>query len=201
MKTFKTEKGLELLLMNLQGKDYLAVQQRVIWFRSEHPDWSIETEVTLLPNDRAIAKAIIRDPKGQVLATGHKLESHKDFPAGYIEKAESGAIGRALALVGYGTQFAVEMEEGERIVDSPVAPRGFEHTGSAPSGSDDPGEFVFTMKKFKGQKLKDIQTHELRNYADFLERSAVTEGKPPGPMASELISAINAHLNEDDKTL
>jgi hypothetical protein len=36
-------------------------------------------------------------------------------------KAETKAVGRALAMLGYGTQFAPEMDEGERIVDSPVA--------------------------------------------------------------------------------
>ncbi len=38
----------------------------------------------------------------------------------YIEKAETGAIGRALAALGYGTQFAPEFNEEHRIVDSPV---------------------------------------------------------------------------------
>ena len=40
--------------------------------------------------------------------------------ADYLEKAETRAVGRALAMCGYGTQFAPELEERERIVDSPV---------------------------------------------------------------------------------
>jgi hypothetical protein len=55
-----------------------------------------------------------------VIATGTKAESRNGF-TDYLEKAETGAIGRALALCGYGTQFAPELEEAERIVDSPVA--------------------------------------------------------------------------------
>lgn len=45
------------------------------------------------------------------------LEGFGDF----IEKAETGAIGRALALVGFGTQFcADELDEGPRLADSPA---------------------------------------------------------------------------------
>ena len=40
-----------------------------------------------------------------------------------MEKAETGSIGRALALLGYGTQFcADELDEGDRIVDAPAEP-------------------------------------------------------------------------------
>jgi ribosomal protein S27AE len=37
-----------------------------------------------------------------------------------MEKAETGSVGRALSLCGYGTQFASELEEGQRIVDAPI---------------------------------------------------------------------------------
>ena len=44
-KTFKTPKGTELPLLDLRGKDYLMVAHRLVWFREEHSDWTIETEV------------------------------------------------------------------------------------------------------------------------------------------------------------
>ena len=48
------------------------------------------------------------------------METARGFPD-YVEKAETGAIGRALGVLGYGTQFAPEFDEGtERIVDSPM---------------------------------------------------------------------------------
>ena len=123
MKTFKTKKGTELPLMDVRGRDYLQVAHRLVWFREEHPDWSIETEFVSVNNVEALAKATIKDQIGRVIATGHKSETQKDFPAGHSEKAETGAIGRALALVGYGTQFAPELDEEERLVDAPIAPR------------------------------------------------------------------------------
>ena len=59
------------------------------------------------------------------------MEKAASFPD-YVEKAETGAIGRALAALGYGTQFAPELNEQHRIVDSPVdrAPNGYESNGS-----------------------------------------------------------------------
>jgi hypothetical protein len=119
MKTFKTKASTELPLRDMRGKDYLDVAWRIVWLREEHPDWSIQTEFIYQDGQSALAKATITLPNGQIMATSHKEESLADFPAGYREKAETGAIGRALALCGYGTQFAPDIDEGERIVDSP----------------------------------------------------------------------------------
>lgn len=119
MKTFKTPKGTELPLLDLKGKDYLQVAHRVVWFREEHPDWRIETNFAQLTLELAIAHAVIRDSSGNVMATAHKREDARHFPD-FAEKAETGAIGRALALVGFGTQFAPELDEEERVVDSPT---------------------------------------------------------------------------------
>lgn len=106
--------------MDMRGKPYLQVAHRILWWREECPTHSVETEFVILNEKEATAKATIKDGAGRVLATSHKTETHKDFPAGHAEKAETGAIGRALALCGYGTQFAPELDEEERIVDSPV---------------------------------------------------------------------------------
>lgn len=119
---FKTPRGTELPLLNLKGKEYLQVAHRLVWFREEHPKWSIKTEFLDMGPDYALAKASISDLKGTCLATSHKYEDRKGF-FDFREKAETGAIGRCLALLGYGTQFAAdELDEGERIVDSPTPP-------------------------------------------------------------------------------
>lgn len=119
-RTYRTPKGTELPLLNLRGREYLEVKYRLVWFREDHPDWAIETELLSVTELSAYARAIIKDDKGRIIATSHKFETKKGFPD-FIEKAETGAIGRALALIGYGTQFcADELDEGERVVDAPV---------------------------------------------------------------------------------
>lgn len=119
MKTFKTKKGTELPLLDLRGKEYLQVAHRLVWFREEHPDWGIQTEFVEKSPTHAIVKSTITNEKGFIMSTAHKAETKQGF-ADFHEKAETGAIGRALAACGYGTQFAPDLDEGERIVDAPV---------------------------------------------------------------------------------
>ena len=99
--------------------DYLPVAARIMWFRREHPDWSIITKIIQLANKGVLMKAFIKNAEGRVIATARKKETEIGFPD-YIEKAETGAVGRALAMCGYGTLQAPELDEGERLADAPV---------------------------------------------------------------------------------
>ncbi len=115
-------------LTDIKGKDYLEVKWRLVWFREEHPEGQIRTEAVEITENHAIFKATVSyEEVGGVqtaIGMGHKSETPEGFPD-YIEKAETGAIGRALAALGYGTQFAPELEEGERLADSPVQRKPF----------------------------------------------------------------------------
>lgn len=118
-------------MMNLKGKDYLQVMWRLVWFREDKPLWSIEPEIIEMDDSHAVFRAVIRDEAGAVKCIGHGSESKRDF-GDYIEKAETKAVGRALAMLGYGTQFtASELDEGERIVDSRVARTGTREAAQA----------------------------------------------------------------------
>ena len=64
-------------------------------------------------------KAKNKDMTGTVIATERKKETEAGFPD-YIEKAETGAIGRALAMCGYGTLQAPEFEKQDRLADALV---------------------------------------------------------------------------------
>jgi hypothetical protein len=136
-------------------RDYLPVQWRLAWFREQHPEGIIETEMLHLEPDReteeeidtwneeknqyekvvkhakgfVVFRAVVKDSKGGI-GTGTKSEKAASFPD-FIEKAETGAIGRALAALGFGTQFAPELDEEHRIVDSPVKRNIAERTDSA----------------------------------------------------------------------
>src|SRR2546421_6274978 len=136
------------------SKDYLPVQWRLVWFRELCPQGTIDTEEVEVDLDREMEeevfvwnaerrrsekvvkrakgyarfRATISDGKGG-RATGTKSECAASFPD-YIEKAETGAIGRALAGLGFGTQFAPELSEEHRIVDSPVARKNTSTNGN-----------------------------------------------------------------------
>ena len=99
--------------------DYLPVAARIAWFRKDHPYWSIITKVEKWGDKAVVMKAIIKDMTGSIIATARKKETEIGFPD-YIEKAETGAIGRALAMCGYGTLQAPEFDEQDRLADAPV---------------------------------------------------------------------------------
>lgn len=99
--------------------DYLPVAPRIAWFRKEHPDWSIITKAVQLADKAVVMKAIIKDASGRIIGTARKRETQNGFPD-YIEKAETGAVGRALAMCGYGTLQAPEFDECERLADAPI---------------------------------------------------------------------------------
>lgn len=186
MNVVKTAKGTELPLRDLKGKKYLEAAYRVLWAREEHPDWGFETEFLQLTAEIAVAKATVRDAAGKILAQATKTETPSGFPD-YVEKAETGAVGRALALCGYGTQFALELDEGERIVDSPR-----EVPGAAPVSqpvSVAPGAYVFTFGKFKGRRMDSMDIYELNSWVSFMRGQAELSGK-----AEEAVFAAEAFL-------
>lgn len=110
-------------IRQVNGGDYLEVKWRLVWLRDRHPDAEVETILVSHDIDReaAIFKAVVRLPTGG-LATGYGSETGADF-RDYIEKAETKAIGRALASLGFGTQFAPDHDFGVdqgRVVDAPA---------------------------------------------------------------------------------
>jgi len=104
-------------LMQMKGKDYLEVKWRIVWFREDHPNGNITTE--LASTDPPLMKATV-GTQDFVLGTGFGSPKTQGVAATRpFEGAETAAIGRALAVAGYGTQFTGE-EEGEHLADAPV---------------------------------------------------------------------------------
>lgn len=109
-------------LTKVSGRDYLEVKWRLVWMRSQYPEAQVETELVEHHNSMAVFRARVTLPSG-ASATGWGSEGIDDF-GDYLEKAETKALGRALAALGFGTQFCWDFEFGaeqQRIVDAPVA--------------------------------------------------------------------------------
>lgn len=115
-------------LSNFDGRDYLEVKWRLLWLRTEHPDARIITEIVQHNEEGGFAlfRAEVEVPSGGK-STGWGSETVRDFHD-YIEAAETKAIGRALAALGYGTQFCQDFDFTAKarpgtlqVVDAPVS--------------------------------------------------------------------------------
>lgn len=121
-------------MMDLKGRQYLPVAPRVVMFRDDHPAWTITSELVTAGNAQLI-RATIADETGRTIATAYKTV--RAFAGGDIEKAETGAVGRALSLCGYGTIAALDLDEGDDISDAPVSrPAGHANGNGKGSGPD-----------------------------------------------------------------
>ena len=97
---------------NIKGKDYVEVNQRLLYFRNEptFAGWSIESDLVDLQPDRCCIKAIIRDADGRIRATGHAHEDRTSSminKTSYVENCETSAFGRALAALGIGIETSI----------------------------------------------------------------------------------------------
>lgn len=119
----KMPRGVHDGIIKVSGKDYLPVPYRLVWMRDEKPLWGISTEIIEVAG-YTLVRATVTDETGRTISTAHKaVTGAGKFPP--VEKAETGAMGRALGAAGFGTQFG-ELDDEEPgvmggIADSPVS--------------------------------------------------------------------------------
>jgi hypothetical protein len=126
-------------LTKIRGQDYLQVKDRLVWLETDYTDYDIESALIYHENGRAVVQSTVsiyaprEDEDGTVRrflirsAQGIGSETIDSFEA-YIEKAQTKSIGRALGMLGMGTQWAVEFNDADdndpaSLADSPVGPR------------------------------------------------------------------------------
>ena len=99
----------EITMLNLKGKDYAMVPERVKAFRKLYPEGFITTDIISLENGVVLMKAVAGyyNEEGNIvsLGTGFAQEERgKGLVNGtsYIENCETSAVGRALGFIGLG---------------------------------------------------------------------------------------------------
>lgn len=101
----------EISMIDLKGKDYAMVPERVTAFRKIFPDGFIETQmISSSPDGKVVvfearAGYYREDGSKVILATGHAQEVQGRGlvnSTSHIENCETSAVGRALGMIGLG---------------------------------------------------------------------------------------------------
>ena len=99
----KINEGLSQI--DIKGKKYTPVTERVNGFRQGWTNGTIETQILSMADGEVIIQATIKDDEGNVLSTGIASEEKGSSfinKTSYIENCETSAIGRALGFLGIG---------------------------------------------------------------------------------------------------
>lgn len=161
MATAKTNK---LKTVNIKGKDYVMVNERIKAFRKEYPTWSLVSQIKDLTDNRCVIRAEIYDEEGRCIATGHAYEKEGSSPinkTSFIENCETSAWGRALANLGIGIDASIcsaeelaiaisQQETPEQIAERKLNGEAVE----LPTGED----FAKAMKSASAQQITMIKT-------------------------------------------
>lgn len=113
--------------INIKGRDYIEVNERIMFFRKNFKNWSIESEIINYSPETVMIKATIKDPEGVIKATGHASEDRNSSyinKTSFIENCETSAWGRALAAMGVGIDSSIaSYDEVKNAIDSEKKPQ------------------------------------------------------------------------------
>jgi hypothetical protein len=104
--------------VNIKGKSYVMVNERVKSIRDEDNEYYIDTSIQSISDDQSlvIMKATLSDKDGNILSSGHAQEDKSDASSmvnstSHIENCETSAIGRCLGNYGIGIDGSIASAE------------------------------------------------------------------------------------------
>ena len=150
--------------IDVKGKQYVEVNQRIKGFRMLYPNGSIQTEILSNVNGVVLMKASIIDDKGVLLGTGHAFEKESSSyinKTSYIENCETSAVGRALAMCGLGIDTSIaSAEEVENAInnqyENPEIARGTYRRIFDDFFFEFPDDLAKTLKKYKIRSIDEL---------------------------------------------
>ena len=159
-----------------KGKFYADVAGRVQAFRELCPNGSISTEVVRLDGDMCVIKATVCDEEGRVLGTGHAYERESSTQinrTSFIENCETSAVGRALGMIGIGSESS--MATAEEMVNAlnqqkEIEDLRIELLRMAKGDANAVDKYV-AARTTNNKKLDDLNLQELKMFVDMIKQS------------------------------
>ena len=115
---------MELKTIDIKGKEYVLVNERIKAFWKLYPNGRIVTDILSMENDMCVIRAkVFTDREDNIpVATGTAYERESSSfinKTSYIENCETSAIGRALGILGIGIDTSVaSAEEVENAIEN-----------------------------------------------------------------------------------
>ena len=134
--------------MDIKGKEYAEVNQRIKAFRMVYPEGKIITQLLKDENGVCTFKASIYSDATTILATGHAQEKEDSTfinKTSYIENCETSAVGRALGMCGFGIDVSVaSAEEVQNAIENQKVTE------------EDAKNYVFNFGKYSGKSFEEV---------------------------------------------
>jgi len=112
--------------INIKGKEYIPVNERLKHFRQNYPNYCLVTELVQATEQHCVFKASIVNSDGILMATAHAHETQADGyinKTSFIENCETSAWGRVLGNFGIGIDTSVaSADEVKTAVSKKKAP-------------------------------------------------------------------------------
>ena len=102
-----------IITTDIKGKEYAEVNQRIKAFRMVYPTGTIRTDMVSNENGVCIFRASVWDDVN-MLGSGTAYEKENSTfinKTSYIENCETSAVGRALAMAGFGIDTSIASAE------------------------------------------------------------------------------------------
>lgn len=149
----------EMVKTKIKGKDYIQVNERVIYFTSnpKFENYGLHTEIVHFSDDMetVVVKATITNPEGAIVATGHGMEEKSSSyinKTSHVENCETSAVGRALGFLGIGIDTSIASAD---EVDMAIAKQNLPKLTEA--------QFLATMKGTKEKAQNVLGRFEVEN--------------------------------------
>ena len=149
----------KLKTINIKGKKYVEVNERLKYFRSNYPNYSLVSEITHIDSEMVVVKSDIINENGKVLASGHAHEEKSASfinKTSYVENCETSSWGRCLANFGIGIDESVASAN---EVDIAIKKQNMKSTGKKMTI-----EVYQAMMKSIKDGNKDLVTEHMNKY-------------------------------------